>query len=277
MRHLQCTLKHSEVSAIEVSWALALWAIGRLFLWQEMGFDWTGMFKLDEQVLNVARHTDATPTSCVVLFDVNTCKFVAGHVELDTMEILENIAEMVGVFKPNILHPKVINNETELDGTPFVVLEAWGGVGFVISFSKKAGLEENVGKNASLGKAISVLANFEVNPTSTLATFKFVLLNEFCQNVCNFNADTLRVRHRNIEVEVLELMELKRAPGQESTLLRSSLMCSWDTVLVPTSPDKQMQLPPMVMQVQSGSSFSGCTSHTTMVWQISFCSWTRMS
>ncbi len=56
------------------------------------------MFKLDEKVLNVAGHTDATPAGCIVPFDVNTCKFVAGHVELDPMELLENIAEIVEVF-----------------------------------------------------------------------------------------------------------------------------------------------------------------------------------
>ncbi len=52
------------------------------------------------------------------------------------MELLENIAKLVEVFKPIILHPKVINNEIELDPTPFVAPEAWGGFGFVISFSK---------------------------------------------------------------------------------------------------------------------------------------------
>jgi hypothetical protein len=96
------------------------------------------------------------------------------------MELLKNIAEMVEVFKPNIFHPKVINNETELDGMPFVATEAWGGFGFGISFSKKAGSEEIVGKNASLGKAITAMANFEVNPTVTITTFNFVFLNGFC-------------------------------------------------------------------------------------------------
>jgi hypothetical protein len=103
------------------------------------------MFKLDEKVLDVAGHTDATPANCVVPFDVNTCKFVAGHVELVPVELLENIAEIVEVFEPNIFYPKVINNETELDGMPFVVPEARGGFGFVKSLSKKAGLEEIVG------------------------------------------------------------------------------------------------------------------------------------
>ncbi len=53
------------------------------FVRQETGFGWTGLFKLDEKVLSVVGHTDATPASCIVPFDVNTRKFVAGHVELD--------------------------------------------------------------------------------------------------------------------------------------------------------------------------------------------------
>jgi hypothetical protein len=110
------------------------------------------MFELDEKVLDVAGHTDTTPLGCVVPFDVNTHKLIAGHVELDPRELVENIAEMVEVFYPNILHPKVINNETELDGMPFVVPEALGGVGLIISLSKKAGSEEIVGKNAAWGR-----------------------------------------------------------------------------------------------------------------------------
>jgi hypothetical protein len=56
------------------------------------------MFKLDEKVLDVAGHTDATPAGCMVPFDVNTRKFVACYVELNPMELLENITEMVEVF-----------------------------------------------------------------------------------------------------------------------------------------------------------------------------------
>jgi hypothetical protein len=163
------------------------------------------MFGLDEKVLNVARHsTDMTLAGCVVPFDVNTCKLVTSHVELDPMEHLENIAKMVEVFYPNILHPKLINYETELDGMPFVAPEAWGGFGLVISISKKAVSEEIVGKNAGLGKAITALANLEVDPPVTIATSKIVLLNEFHQNVSNFNVDMFGVWHWSIDVEVLE-------------------------------------------------------------------------
>jgi hypothetical protein len=88
---------------------------------------------------------------------------------------------------------------------PFVALEAWGGFGLVISFGKKAGLEEIVGKNASLGQALTALANLEVDPPVMIATLKVVLLNEFRRNVSNFNADIFGVRHKSNKVEVFEV------------------------------------------------------------------------
>jgi hypothetical protein len=121
--------------------------------------------------------------------------FFTGHVELDPMELLENIVEMVDVFCPNILQPKVINNEAELEGMPFVAPEAWGGFSLVISFSKKTGSEEIAGKNASLGKAITALANLEVDSPVTNATLKVVLLNEFRWNLSDFNGDVFGVWH----------------------------------------------------------------------------------
>ncbi len=66
-------------------------------------------------------------------------------------------------------------------------------------------MEEIVGKNAGLEQAIRALANLEVDPTVTITTLKFVLLNEFCQNVCNFKVGIFRVRHQSIKVEVLEV------------------------------------------------------------------------
>jgi hypothetical protein len=94
-----------------------------------------------------------------------------------------------------------------LDGTPFVAPEAWGGFGLVISFSKKVGLEEIVGKNAGLGQAITALANLEVDPTVTIGTLEVVLLNEFHWNVSNFDADIFRIRHQSIRVEILDIMQ----------------------------------------------------------------------
>jgi len=71
------------------------------------------------------------------------------------MEFLENVKEVVEVFDSNIFYIKVINNEAELDGVPFVVPEAMGGFSFIVTFSKKVGSEKIVGQNAGLGKAIA--------------------------------------------------------------------------------------------------------------------------
>jgi hypothetical protein len=68
------------------------------------------------------------------------------------MEFLEKIKEMVEVFDSNIFDPKVIYDEAELDGVPFVAPEARSGISFVVAFGKKARLEEIVGQDAGLGK-----------------------------------------------------------------------------------------------------------------------------
>ena len=67
------------------------------------------MFQLNEYNVDIPWHTDATATICVVSFDINTRKFITGHVELDPMESLEKLQEVVEVFDSNIFHAKVIN------------------------------------------------------------------------------------------------------------------------------------------------------------------------
>jgi hypothetical protein len=202
--------------------------------------------------------------------------FFAGHAELDPVELLDNIAEIVEMFYPNILHPKVINYETELDGTPFVAPEAWGGVGPVISLSKKAGSEKIIGKNAGLGKAIIALANLEVDPPVTIATLKNVFFNEFRQNVSNFNAEVFGVWHWSIEVEVLEVdgadpctWAKKQPVGKKLDKFKGHGVGShvaWEADAIAT--DHYAGAIRII--------FSSRTSHTTMVWQISFCLWHGM-
>ncbi len=72
---------------------LGLSTIGdrKSLVWRETWFDWTGMLEFDEEVFDVAWHTDVTAMSRIVPFDVNTRKFISGHVELDPVELLENI------------------------------------------------------------------------------------------------------------------------------------------------------------------------------------------
>jgi len=125
---------------------------------------------------------------------------------LNPVKLLENAEEVVEVFDSNIFYTKVIHYKAELDGMPFVVPEARGGFSLVVAFSKKAGLEEIVGQNASLGgKAIAASANFEVDPTVTVRPHKLVFFNKFGRDVYDFDADILRIGHWGIKVEVLEV------------------------------------------------------------------------
>jgi hypothetical protein len=95
------------------------------------------------------------------------------------MEFLEQIMEMVEVFDSNIFDPKVIYDEAELNGAPFVAPEARGGIDFIVPLGKEVRSEEIVSQDAGLGKAIAALSNFEVDPTVAVLTRKLVLLNEF--------------------------------------------------------------------------------------------------
>ncbi len=141
----------------------------------------------------------------VVPFDINTCKFIPSHVALDPMEFLEKIKEMVEVFNSNIFDPKVIYDEAELDGAPFVAPETRDRISFIVAFGKEVRSEDIVGQDAGLGKAIAALANFEVDPTVTVTTRKLVLLKEFRWDVGDLDADIFRVGHWYVEVEVLEV------------------------------------------------------------------------
>jgi hypothetical protein len=193
------------------------------------------------------------------------------------MEFLEKVEVVVEVLNSNIFYTKVIYYEAELDGTPFVAPEARGRFSFIVAFSKKAGSEEIVGQNASLGKAVTALANFEVDPTVAVSTCKVVFLNEFRWDVCDFDVDILRVGHWGIEVEVLEadgaeacafarehtveeqLEEFKgRGVGANIPLKTDAIATDGDVGTI-------------------RSSLSGRTSHITMVWQISFHLWEGMS
>jgi hypothetical protein len=92
-----------------------------------------------------------------------------------------------------------------LDGTSFVVPETRGGFCFIGAFNKKARLEEIVGQDAGLGKAITALANFEVDPTVAVSIRKLVFLYEFHWDVGDLDADIFRVWHWLVKVEVFEV------------------------------------------------------------------------
>ena len=88
---------------------------------REMQFGGARMFELDEQGFDVAFHDDAAMPASIIPFDIDTCKLVSRHVELNSVIFFEKIKEMVEVLYPNIFDTKVIHDEAELNGAPFVV------------------------------------------------------------------------------------------------------------------------------------------------------------
>ncbi len=88
----------------------------------QLWFGGVWMLEFEKQHRYIAMHTDAAAAGCIVPFNVNACKFIAGNVVLQTMEFLENTEELVEVFEAHI-KTKVINNKVELDGLAYVVPE----------------------------------------------------------------------------------------------------------------------------------------------------------
>ncbi len=59
------------------------------------------------------------------------------------------------MFDSNIFYIKVIDNEAELEGMPFVAPEARRGGCFIESFSEEAGTKKIIGQDTKLGKPIT--------------------------------------------------------------------------------------------------------------------------
>ncbi len=81
------------------------------------------MLEFEKQRKYIAWHPDAALAGSIVPFNVHARKFIAGHVVLHDMEFLEDTKEVVEVFQAHVFDTKVVNNEAELDVSPFVLPE----------------------------------------------------------------------------------------------------------------------------------------------------------
>ncbi len=97
------------------------------------------MFELDDQIVNVPGHAESAAPARIIPFDGDACQFVASHVELHTMEFLEELQEVVEMLNVNVFDTKFIHNEAELKRMPFVAPETWHGSSFVEALGNKMG------------------------------------------------------------------------------------------------------------------------------------------
>jgi hypothetical protein len=81
------------------------------------------MLEYEKQRRYISCHTDAATADGVVPFNVHASKFISGHIVFNAMEFLEDTGEVVEVFQAHIFNAKVVYDETELDGSPFVTPE----------------------------------------------------------------------------------------------------------------------------------------------------------
>ncbi len=87
------------------------------------------------------------------------------------------------MFDSNIFYAKVVDDEAELERTPSVAPEAQCGGCFIESFSEEAGTKKIIGQDTSLGKPITSLPNFKVDPAFVVTATKVILCEEFVHDV----------------------------------------------------------------------------------------------
>ncbi len=75
---------------------------------------------------------------------------------------------------------------------------------FLEAFSNEARLEKVIGKDASLGKSITALANFKLDPAISILAREIVFLDELVRDVKELDADIFWIRHRSVQIEVFE-------------------------------------------------------------------------
>jgi hypothetical protein len=112
---------------------------------------------------------------------------------------------MVEMLNANIFDTKVIYDEAELEGTPFVAPETWRGISFIEALSKEAGSKKVIVKDARLGKSITALANFKIDPAVLVATNKVVCIDEFFRDVGELDAYIFGIGHGHVQIEVFEV------------------------------------------------------------------------
>ncbi len=92
------------------------------------------------------------------------------------------------------------------------------GSSLVEAFSNEAQFEKVIGKDASLGKSVTALANFKVDPAISVSAQEIVFLDELIRDVRELDADIFGITHRSVQIEVLEIdgAEPSSLPGGDT-------------------------------------------------------------
>jgi len=113
---------------------------------RELAFGWHGVTILGEKLLYVVLHSEAARASVVVPFEIDACILCAVPIDGNVMVFAEDSGQVVSVVFSHVFDPKIVNDEAEHDGPPFVAPEAGSGGSFVVTFLFKARAELVVGE-----------------------------------------------------------------------------------------------------------------------------------
>ena len=103
------------------------------------------MVVFDKEGVNVVIHGEATGAHGVVPDQVNAGIEVALPVLGEVVVLFDDVTKVVGMLDANIFDAKVVDDESEHDGSPFEPPEAGGGIKLVVSCRVEAFFEEFVG------------------------------------------------------------------------------------------------------------------------------------
>ncbi len=104
------------------------------------------------------------------------------------------------MFNADVFDTKVIQDEAKLEWTPFMAPKSRHGSSFVEALSNEAQSEKVICKDASLGKSVTALANFKVDPAASVSAQEIVFLDELIQDVRELDVNIFWIRHRSVQI-----------------------------------------------------------------------------
>jgi hypothetical protein len=152
---------------------------GAMLVWRQLRLVRSGVFILDEELVDVAIHGEATFAGDVIPCDINASKFTAGPVGGDSVIRLESLEEVVRMLASGVLNAEVIYDEDKDDRAPIVTPKAWGGSTLVVSVLGQSCSQEVIGEFAGLFKAVDSFVYFEVDPVIDDKLGEVVFVNKF--------------------------------------------------------------------------------------------------
>ena len=120
--------------------------------------------------------------------------------------LFEDSLEMESVALSDIFDTKVIYEQAKHNGALLMAPQARSGGALVVAMLLETFFEENVAQGPRVWETINAVLNIKVNPAIGMdIVHEAVLIDEFCWDVAQFDADVLRSVHGCLKVNVFDV------------------------------------------------------------------------